>query len=198
MVFYNGTLIVYGGLTDKGFDDERFYQYTIDYKLWKALTISGVKPGCRVYHSMNFFTQDTLVIFGGQCRTTDNLNYEVSNDLLMLDLKELNCTAPFIANIGPSPRYGHSSSYNTHFTPAEHLIVGGLDKTFCTMDAYVLKEVSLDSDKKWVYEQKKMHSSTNTNYENKDDIFETAKRTIISYKNELEKLESDNIEINRK
>lgn len=63
------------------------------------------------------------------------------------------------------------------------------------MEVYVIKERPLGFEKKWVYEQKKMHSSQT---ESKDAIFEIAKKTIFSYKKQLEKLTATYFEINRK
>jgi hypothetical protein len=198
MLYQKGYILLYGGMSNKGLDDDNIYKFTIDNRQWKVLTISGLKPGCRVFHSMNFFKNDSIIIFGGKVKTESEKDYIVANDLVYIDLKELDSSTPFIANIGPSSRFGHSSCYNYNFNPEEHLIIGGLDQTYCSMDVYIIKEIEISEDKKWVYEQKKMHSNNNVNYENKDDIFETTKKTIINYKNQIEELESRNIDINRK
>lgn len=196
MVYNKGTIILYGGMTNKGLDDDNFYRYTIDTRQWKIIPISGVKPGCRVFHTMNFFKSDCLIIFGGKV-ANEKKEETICNDLIKIDLKDFDSSTPFLANIGPSPRFGHSSAFNTNFEPeSEHLILGGLDQSYCTMDIYVVKEVEITNNKKWVYEQQKMHS--NENVENKDEIFEIAKKTIISYKKKLEQLTSQNIEINKK
>lgn len=161
------------------------------------MCVTGVNPGARVNHSMNFFKQDTIVIFGGKLRRNSNFDFIVNNDLFYIDLKEFNSSTPFVANISPSSRFGHSATFNSNFFPPEHVIIGGLDKTFGALDAYVVREIELTNDKKWVYEQKKLHASTNTNYEDKDEIFETAKKAIINNKKQLEVLEMKNLQVNR-
>lgn len=198
MVYYKGSIILYGGMTNKGYEDDNLYRYTIETRQWKIITLSGVKPGCRAFHTMNFFNADSLIIFGGKVKDGGIGEYKVSNDLVYIDLIEFDCSTPFIANIGPSPRFGHASSYNSNFSSSEHIITGGLDQTYCSVDVYIIKEMEINNDKKWVYEQKKMHSSTNVNMESKDDVYETAKKTIISYKKQIETLESQTMEINRK
>lgn len=186
-------------MTSKGLDDENFYRLTIENRQWKVLQVSGVKPGARLLHTMNFFKQDSLLIFGGQVRQgNEGSDFSVASDLIYFDLKEMDCSTPFIANIGPSPRFGHTSCYNSNLDTGEHIIIGGLDQTYCSMDVYVIKEIELSNDKKWVYEQRKLHSTTNVNYENRDDIFETVKKTIISYKKQIEGLNSQYIEVNKK
>jgi hypothetical protein len=200
MVYYKGSIILYGGMTDKGFTDDNFYRYQIDVRQWKVIQMSGVKPGSRAFHSMNFFKPDTLIIFGGKVKSgEEGGDFTVSSDLVCIDLIEMDASTPFIANIGPSPRFGHSASCNSTYQPeCNHIILGGLDQTYCSLDVYIIREIELTSDKKWVYEQKKMHSNANVNYENKDDIYETAKKTILNYKKQIEVLNFQNIEINRK
>ena len=159
--------------------------------------VTGVNPGARAHHSMSFFKQDYLVIFGGKLRRDNDFDFFVVNDLFYIDVKEFNSSTPFVANISPSARFGHAAIFNSNFFPPEHVIIGGLDKTFGAIDAYVVREIELTSDKKWVYEQKKLHASTNVNYEDKDEIFETAKKAIIHNKKQLENLEIKNLQVNR-
>ena len=161
------------------------------------MPVTGVNPGSRFHHTMNFFKSNYLVIFGGKLRKDNNYDYVVVNDLFYIDIKEFNSSTPFVANICPSSRYGHAATFNSNFFPPEHLIIGGLDKTFGALDAYVIREIELTNDKKWVYEQKKLHASTNVNYEDKDDIFETAKKAIIHNKKQIEVLEIKNLKVNR-
>jgi hypothetical protein len=37
MVYYKNSLILYGGMTNKGLDDDNIYRYTIENRLWKKL-----------------------------------------------------------------------------------------------------------------------------------------------------------------
>jgi hypothetical protein len=198
MVFYKNSIIVYGGMgTDGLLSDDNLYQYAIDTKLWRLVTMSGVKPGKRCFHSMNFFNKDALIIFGGKIKI-DKDGEIVSNDFIYIDLLNFDCSTPFIANIGPSPRYGHASSCNTNYNPDEFIILGGLDKSFCSFDIYAVNSVNITEDKKWVYEHKKLHETVNINMENKDNIYETAKKTIIQYKKQIEQLDAQLININKK
>jgi hypothetical protein len=199
MVFHKNSIILYGGITNKGLDDENIYRYTIDNRQWKVIQITGVKPGFRVFHTMNYFKHDSLIIFGGKVKNgnSNTEDLKVNNDAIHVDLSTFDCTTPFISNVGPTARFGHGASFNYNFTPeSEHIIVGGLDQSYCPIDAYIIKEIEVTTDKKWVYEQQKMHS--NQSAENRDEIFEIAKKTIISYKKKLELLSKQNIEVNRK
>ncbi len=146
---------------------------------------------------MSFFKPEYLVIFGGKLGKNFEQDYLVVNDLFYIDVEGFYSSTPFVANIGPSARFGHSSTFNSNFFPPEHVIIGGLDKTYGALDAFVVREIELTSDKKWVYEQRKLHASTNVNYEDKDEIFETAKKAIIHNKKQLETLEMKNLKVNR-
>jgi hypothetical protein len=198
MIYYKNSLIIYGGMGSDGMlADDNLYQYSIDTKQWRVVTMSGVKPGKRAFHSMNFFKKDAIIIFGGKTKI-DKEGETVSNDMIYIDLLNFNCSTPFIANIGPSPRYGHSSNYNSNFNPEEFIVLGGLDKSFCSFDIFAVNLVSISEDKKWVYENKKLHEIANVNMENRDDIYETANKTIINYKKQIEQLDAHMININKK
>ena len=41
MVHYNGTIILYGGMSDLGLDDDKFYQYIISKKIYNKNKIIG-------------------------------------------------------------------------------------------------------------------------------------------------------------
>lgn len=49
-----------------------------------------------------------------------------------------------------------------------------------------------------MYETKKMHNATGVSYEQKDDVFETAKKTLIQLKKNKEALMHKNLELNTK
>ena len=200
MVYYQDYIILYGGEGEKGLDDENFYRFSFETKLWSILKISGVKPGLRAYHSMNFFKRDTLVIFGGKIKENKKESgYKITNSLIYVDLKMMDCSNPFIGDIGPTPRFGHKCAYNLFFNKGnrnyEHCICSGLDQTYCSMDLYFLKEIELTEDKKWVYAHKNMHSEQKI--DGSDEVFEIAKRTIIQLKKKYEEAVRENNAINK-
>ena len=200
MVYYEDYIILYGGETEKGITDDNFYRFQIETKSWSILKVSGVKPGFRAYFSMNFFKKNTLIIFGGKTKSQKDPNdYEVTDSLIYIDLKMMNCSNPFIADIGPSPRFGHKAAYNALFTkgnkPYLHCIVGGLDKSYCSMDIYCIKEIELNKTNKWVYVRKNMHNTQKI--DGTDEVFETAKKTIIQFKKKLEEANKENIAVNK-
>ena len=200
MVYYQDYIILYGGEGEKGLDDENFYRFSFETKLWSILKISGVKPGLRAYHSMNFFKRDTLVIFGGKIKENKKESgYKITNSLIYVDLKMMDCSNPFIGDIGPTPRFGHKCAYNLFFNKGNrdfsHCICSGLDQTYCSMDLYFLKEIELTEDKKWVYAHKNMHSEQKI--DGSDEVFEIAKRTIIQLKKKYEEAVRENNAINK-
>lgn len=199
MLFYKNKLILFGGMTEKGLEDGNLYEFNIETRIWKILEISGIHPIPRIYFSMNFINENEIFIFGGKIKKGEfEGDFEVSNEYLQINLLSLNISAPFIANVCPSARFGHSSAYNSNKEPMQHIILGGLDQTYCSFDIYMISQVDMGSDKKWVYEQKKMHSNQSVSYEIKDDIYETAKKTIINYKKQIEQLASQLVEVNRR
>lgn len=200
MVYFKGTIILHGGEKESGVYDNQFYQFTIETKTWASLKISGIRVGHRAYHSMNFFKKDSLIIFGGKVKeTATSKEISTSDDLLYIDLKMMDCTTPFIGDIGPSARFGHKSSYNAFFKRGGreyiHAIVGGLDQNYCGVEIYCIKEIEWNEDKKWVYEQMKMHSAQKI--DGSDEVFETAKKTIIQFKKRIEESGRENIQVNK-
>jgi len=187
---------LYGGQSDKGLEDPNFYEFNIETRIWKIIEISGFHPLPRVFFSMNFISDDQIFIFGGKIKSENDSI--ISNEYFILDLDNLNVSAPFIANVPPPPRFGHSSSYNINKDPIQHIIIGGLDQAYCSFDVYFITQINMGFDKKWVYEQKKIHCNQSVNYEKKDEIYETAKKTIINYKKQIELLGSQIIEVNRR
>ena len=199
MVYYQDYIILYGGEGEKGLIDENFYKFSFETKLWSLLKVSGVKPGIRAYHTMNFFKRDSLIIFGGKIKDNKKDNEKITNSLIYVDLKMMDCTNPFIGDIGPTPRFGHKCAYNTFFNKGNrnylHCICSGLDQTYCSMDLFFLKEIKLSDDKKWVYAHKNMHSEQKI--DGSDEVFEIAKRTIIQFKKKYEEAVRENNAINK-
>jgi hypothetical protein len=195
MLYHKATLILYGGIgTDGKLVDDNIYRYTIETKSWNIIGLSGFKPGSRSFHTMNFLKSDSIIIFGG--KTIKDNDILANNDLVYIDLNNWDCSTPFIANVGPSPRFSHSCSYSSNHNPNEHILIGGLDKTFCPFTIFLIKEINITEDKKWVFEHKKVRS--NISMESKADIYETAKKTIISFKKQIESLELQLIQVNKK
>lgn len=200
MLYFDGYFILYGGETERGITDENFYKFNLEQRCWSILKVSGVKPGLRAYHSMNFFKKDTLIIFGGKKKEHPyDTDFTITDSLIYVDLKMMDCSNPFIGDLGPSPRFGHQSSYNAFFNKGSrdflHCIVGGLEKNYCGMDIYYIKEIELKEDNKWVYVQKNLHSAQKI--DGSDEVFETAKKTIIQFKKKLEEVTKENIQVNK-
>ena len=197
MIYYKDFAILYGGETEKGLNDENFYKFTFDNKQWNILKISGVKPGCRAYHTMNFFKPDSLIIFGGKKKVRNKI--ETTNSLVYIDLKMMDSSNPFVADIGPSPRFGHCSSYNAYFNKDGkeylHVICGGLEKAYPNMDIFYIKEIEINENRKWIYTHKNEHSANKI--DGSDEVYETAKKTIIMFKKKLEEATRENIAINK-
>jgi hypothetical protein len=198
MLYHRGRIILYGGINDKTLEDENFYEFNIETRNWKILEINGIHPSPRYYFSMNFISEDEVLIFGGKKKDKSSIDTSVTNEYFFLDLNTNNITIPFIANVLPSARFGHSAAFNINKDPFQLLILGGLDQAYCAFDIYSINEVVMGFDKKWVLEQKKMHTNQSVNYENKDDIYDAAKKTIINFKNQIEKLSSQVVEVNRR
>lgn len=196
MIVWENSIIVYGGMGDDGkIDDDKIYQFKMDYKMWSIIAITGIKPGARVNHSMGLLKKNTLIIFGGKYSENKDKNYTITNSFFTVDLIEKNSMTSFVAGIGPTQRFGHQCAFNNKFSPEELVLVGGLDSIYCPMEIFVLRETEIDSEKKWIYEQKNQNSGET---EEKDPIFDIAKQAIITYKNQLEALELKNLEVNKK
>ena len=198
MIYYRNYIILFGGEGENGRYDNRFFRFDLDSSSWSILNLTGVNPGYRAYHTMSFFKKDSLIIFGGKLMDF-NKNIEITNSLIYVDLSEMNCTKPFIADLGPSPRFGHLCSYNQYFNRNSlghtHLILSGVEKAYASMDIFLLKEIELSDQKKWVYAHKNQHNSQKI--DGSDEVFETAKKTIIQFKKKLDEAVRENNEINK-
>ena len=198
MVYYQHNIYLYGGETDNGLYENSFYKYDIAGSFWTLIKLHGVNPGCRAYHTMDFFKKDILIIFGGKLMNRNN-NISVTETLMCIDLKNLSCSNPFVSDLGPSPRFGHKAAYNQFFNKGSreflHSIVGGVDTSYCSMDIFTLKEIEINESKKWVYSHKNQHNTQKI--DGSDEVFEIAKKTIIQYKKKLDEAVKENNNINK-
>ena len=198
MVYYQHNIYLYGGETDNGLYENSFYKYDIAGSFWTLIKLHGVNPGCRAYHTMDFFKKDILIIFGGKLMNRHH-NISVTETLMCIDLKNLSCSNPFVSDLGPSPRFGHKAAYNQFFNKGSreflHSIVGGVDTSYCSMDIFTLKEIEINESKKWVYSHKNQHNTQKI--DGSDEVFEIAKKTIIQYKKKLDEAVKENNNINK-
>ena len=198
MVYYQYNIYLYGGETESGEYDNSFYKFDIEGAFWTQIKLHGVNPGFRAYHTMDFFKKDTLIIFGGKLMNRNN-NISITETLMCIDLKTMNCSNPFVSDLGPSPRFGHKAAYNGFFNKGSrqflHCIVGGVNDSYCSMDIYLLKEIEINETKKWVYAHKNQHNTQKI--DGSDEVFEIAKKTIIQYKKKLEEAVKENNNINK-
>lgn len=198
MVYYQHSIYLYGGESDRGLYENTFYKYDIAGSFWTLIKLHGVNPGCRAYHTMDFFKKDILIIFGGKLMNR-NHNICVTETLMCIDLKELSCSNPFVSDLGPSPRFGHKAAFNGFFNKGSreflHCIVGGVDTSYCSMDIFTLKEIEINESKKWVYAHKNQHNTQKI--DGSDEVFEIAKKTIIQYKKKLDEAVKENNNINK-
>ncbi|MCQ2816110.1 MAG: hypothetical protein MJ252_02480 [archaeon] len=200
MLYYQNYFILYGGETEKGITDDNFYKFQLDTNTWSILKVSGLSPSPRAYHSMDFFKKDSIIIYGGKLQKKNNkTKYEITDSLILFDLNMMDCCKPFVGDIGPTPRFGHKCSFNTTFgsngSPPCHCIVSGTNKNYCSMDIYLLNEKEINEGFRWVYAQKNMHNSQKI--DGSDEVFETAKKTIIHFKKKLEEAIKENIAANK-
>lgn len=198
MVYYQNGIYLYGGESEDGFYENSFYKFDLATSSWSLITLHGVNPGNRAYHTMDFFKQDTLIIFGGKLMNRNN-KISATETLMYIDLKNLNCSNPFVSDLGPSARFGHKAAYNGFFNKGSreflHCIVGGVDASYCSMDIFTLKEIELNETKKWVYSHKNQHNTQKI--DGSDEVFEIAKKTIIQYKKKLDEAVKENNNINK-
>jgi len=189
MIYYNGLIILYGGTSNKGLEDEKFYQYSIENKQWTIFAVTGVNPGSRTQHSMHFYSQDVLVIFGGKLRKDNETNFDIVNDIYCVNLKEKAVSTLLIEGSAPTARYGHKSACNVSFSPDEYSFIGGIDKdkVNCPLDVYAIVDQDVLSNRN------RMECNLT---EPKDDPVEIAKAMILELTNQLELLDTEYNDVN--
>ena len=72
MIYHKSKLILFGGIADKTLEDENFYEFNTETRNWKILEINGIHPAPRYYFSMNFISEDEVLIFGGKKKDKSN------------------------------------------------------------------------------------------------------------------------------
>ena len=181
MAYYQQAIYLYGGETENGEYENSFYKFDMAGSFWTLIKLHGVNPGCRAYHTMDFFKKDLLIIFGGKLMNRNN-NISITETLMCIDLKTMSCSNPFVSDLGPSPRFGHKSAYNGFFNKGSreflHCIVGGVNDSYCSMDIYLLKEIELNESKKWVYAHKNQHNTQKI--DGSDEVFVFGTDSYIS------------------
>ena len=125
--------------------DNSFYVFDSSSSVWSVLDIKGTLPEARYQHAMCFYTDDKLVLFGGNAVQNEGTKLKVFGELNLIDMKEGQAMQPFTANERPSNRYGCAMASNG----TEVVVLGGLEAQYCTMDAFVLKEKEIAEDAKW-------------------------------------------------
>ena len=139
MIFHKGKVFVYGGICNKGLDDDQIYQYTIENRQWKIIKLSGQSPGRRFFHSMDIFTENSLLIFAGKKKKGETTDYEASNDIYLVNLEELKCEALSITTT--TPIFGHGCCINTTYSPVLYYVLGGSDDSgLACFDIHFLSE----------------------------------------------------------
>ena len=56
MAYYQQAIYLYGGETENGEYENSFYKFDMAGSFWTLIKLHGVIPGCRAYHTMDFFT----------------------------------------------------------------------------------------------------------------------------------------------
>ena len=139
MLFHKGKIIVYGGICNKGLDDDQIYQYTIENRQWKIIKFLGDSPGKRFFHSFNIFNENSLLIFGGKI-TKGEKEFESTSDIILINMDNLKCEK--ISTISTIPRFGHGCCINTTLSPVIYWILGGSnDDGLTTFDVHFLSQI---------------------------------------------------------
>lgn len=72
------SLILYGGETKQGINDNNVYIFNIDDKEWTKLTLKGETLSERAYHLMMLSGEDSVIIYGGK-KKDGSISSEVFN-----------------------------------------------------------------------------------------------------------------------
>lgn len=75
------SIIIYGGETKQGINDDSVYIFNIDEKEWNKYEIKGESLSPRAYHLMMLVDENTVIISGGKCKTG-----EISDDLISINI----------------------------------------------------------------------------------------------------------------
>ena len=103
-------MVLFGGINfeshhDKQESDNTFYLYSLASNSWSTIDFMGDYPTPRYLHSLSFFSDSHLCIFGGISTLSmiGGEEPEVFGDLFMADMNEMYMSKPFTANKRPCP-----------------------------------------------------------------------------------------------
>ena len=75
------SIIIYGGETKQGINDDSVYIFNIDEKEWNKYDIKGDSLNPRAYHLMMLVGENTVIIYGGKSKTG-----EISDDIISINI----------------------------------------------------------------------------------------------------------------
>ena len=200
MEYAHGYLYLFGGVDNKGKNNNNLYKFNINTSFWEKVNTKGIPPLERCYHEMSLINPDNMVIFGGIKGTLNKIEI-MYNDVFLLNLKEDIWVSPLIGGIQPNPRMGFSMCCNyglkgmgLRSDSYEIMIMGGNvkdndgynDKSKTFPKIFIIQEIDPNSTHFWTIRDVKFQEE-----ENDDNFLLQAEKNIYDFKEKIANLELD-------
>ena len=147
------SLILYGGETKQGINDNSVYLFNIDEKEWTKLTLKGEALNERAYHLMMLSGGDNIMVYGGKMK-----DGTISNDIFNVSISTTEVNKREFEGGAQEKRYCMSSCEVIDTNDNYHLmILGGKNEknTYYEMDLVdVLFEKGENKEEKKIQDEK--------------------------------------------
>ena len=147
------SLILYGGETKQGINDNSVYLFNIDEKEWTKLTLKGEALNERAYHLMMLSGGDNIMVYGGKMK-----DGTISNDIFNVSISTTEVNKIEFEGGAQEKRYCMSSCEVIDTNDNYHLmILGGKNEknTYYEMDLVdVLFEKGENKEEKKIQDEK--------------------------------------------
>jgi hypothetical protein len=107
MLYNEGYLYLFGGLTEKYENKNSIYRFSLINNQWELMNTKGKTPSERCYHQMSLINQDFLVIYGG-ARLYGNRVEEIYNDIFLFSILDNVWSKVVVGGTVPPLRFAFS------------------------------------------------------------------------------------------
>lgn len=107
MIYYEGHLYLFGGLTEKYENKNHLYKFSLINNQWELIQTKGKSPCERCYHQMSMINEDFMVIYGGAKFMGNNVE-EIYNDIFLYSMLDNVWSKVVVGGTNPPLRFAFS------------------------------------------------------------------------------------------
>ena len=192
MEYCDGNLYLFGGIDDKGYNNNNLYKFNLLTQSWDNLRLKGNPPSERCYHEMSLINEENILIYGGIKGNLKDIK-NLYNDVYIINLKDLYWISTIIGGIAPNQTYAFSlccnygcKSNDEEGSSYEIFILGGKEENYDNSFLKIYSISEIDSNYNYY------SSIKDINYKdegNKETFLIQSEKNIDDYKEKIADLE---------